>query len=316
MKILHIVPSYKPAYHYGGPIESVAKLCEGLCAAGHEVQVLTTTANGPTELDIAPGTSRIVDGVNVTYFRRLTKDHTHVSPQLWKYLYRHGKEFDVIHIHSWWNFLVLVSAFICYLQGFKVVVAPRGMLSDYTLKSKNALFKKALHHFGGSQLLSKSYLHATSEPEYEECRHLIRGWKGFVVPNILRLPDIPIVKIQNDVYTVLFLGRVDPKKGLELLFEVISEFGQNIVLKIAGSGSQQYIAELKQQAQNLGIASKVQWLGWLSREEKFVELMNADLYALISHNEKHIFKYSFYVFACDLIENNQNLINLSSKFSF
>ncbi len=108
MRILHVTPSYKPAYIYGGTIESVACLCEAFVAMGHDLHVFTTAANGTEELDVPLGKDVIVDGVPVTYFKRITKDHTHVSFDLWKHLYKDCKKYEVVHIHSWWNVLVIV----------------------------------------------------------------------------------------------------------------------------------------------------------------------------------------------------------------
>ena len=141
IKILQITAAYKPAYIYGGPTMSVAKLCETLVKpsivhspssgelietnnekslssivhrpsfedkseinneksqpyivhqetnneqrttkdVSFDLEVFTTTANGQTELNVTPNESTIVDGVKVTYFKRLTKDHTHFSPAL------------------------------------------------------------------------------------------------------------------------------------------------------------------------------------------------------------------------------------------
>jgi glycosyltransferase involved in cell wall biosynthesis len=285
MKILHIVPSYKPAYIYGGPIESVARLCEGLVAAGHAVHVYTTTANGTSELDVEPNSTTNVDGVQVTYFKRITKDPTHISPALWKQLYITANEYDVIHIHSWWNILVMVAAKICLLKGANVIVAPRGMLSHYIFNSGSSKAKKLIHGLFGSKLLQKCYFHATAEAEYMECKLLIPNWKGFVLPNIIALPDAPIIHRPNKVFTLVFLSRVHPKKGLELLFKAISQLQFDVVLKIAGDGEEEYIAQLKQLALQLNIGNKVQWLGWKKREEKFDELMQADLFVLVSLNE-------------------------------
>ncbi len=47
MRILHAVPSYLPAWRYGGPIRSVHGLARAQAAAGHEVEVFTTDADGP-----------------------------------------------------------------------------------------------------------------------------------------------------------------------------------------------------------------------------------------------------------------------------
>ncbi|WP_158824907.1 XrtY-associated glycosyltransferase XYAG1 [Mucilaginibacter lacusdianchii] len=285
MKILHIVPSYKPAYIYGGPIESVARLCEGLVIQGHTVDVYTTTANGPQELDIAPGSTLNVDGVQVTYFKRITKDPTHVSPALWEQLFKTVKEYDIVHIHSWWNILVMVAAKICLTKGAKVIIAPRGMLSHYIFNSGSSKAKKMMHNLFGRSILAKSYFHATAPAEYKECRELIGGWKGFVLPNIISLPDVPITHSDNQVFTLLFMSRIHPKKGIEILFHAISQLKFPAQLKIAGSGDDEYIQQLKQLADELNIASSVQWLGWKSREEKFTELMSADLFVLVSLNE-------------------------------
>ena len=138
MRVLHIVPSYKPAYQYGGTIESVARLCEGLVQSGAEVKVFTTTANGSEELDVKPGAEYTVEGVKVIYFKRLTKDHSHITFALWKKLYKECKNYDVVHIHSWWNILVLVAAFICKKKKIKTIFSPHGMLSDYIINNSNA----------------------------------------------------------------------------------------------------------------------------------------------------------------------------------
>jgi glycosyltransferase involved in cell wall biosynthesis len=285
MKILHIIPAYKPAYGYGGPTESVSRLCEGLAAKGHNVDVYATTANGKEELDVIPGAVVNVEGVNVTYFKRITGDHTHISPSLWLKLFKTAKNYDVIHLHSWWNVLIIVAARIALLRNGKVIVAPRGMLSDYIFTSGKSGPKKLIHKLVGRKILARCRLHATAYSEYVECRKLIPGWEGFVLPNIITLPDFEISKSINEVFTVTFLSRIHPKKGLEKLFEAISRLDINLKLKIAGDGDEGYIKDLKSLVATLGIDKKVEWLGWIDREEKFRELNNADLFILVSLNE-------------------------------
>ena len=285
MKILQIVPSYKPAYVYGGPIESVAKLCEGLIAAGHSVDVYTTTANGTRELEVEPGKAVLVDGVPVTYFTRITKDHTHVSPTLWLQLYKNCRRYDVVHIQSWWSPLVIVAALICQARHVKVIVSPRGMLSDYIFTVTNRKAKQLIHWFGGKKALRKSCFHATSQAEFDECKTLLPLWRGFMIPNILSLPDLPLIKTENDRFTLLFLSRIHPKKGIEFLLEAIAKTSHNFVLKIAGDGEAMYIQELKQKVKNLHIEDKVDWIGWKDKTGKFTELMQADLFVLTSRNE-------------------------------
>ena len=59
---------------------SVSMLSEQLAAAGIGVSVYATTANGTEELPVKTNSILNVDGVQVTYFKRITKDHTHFSP--------------------------------------------------------------------------------------------------------------------------------------------------------------------------------------------------------------------------------------------
>jgi glycosyltransferase involved in cell wall biosynthesis len=285
MKILHIIPCYKPAYVYAGVIESVSRLCEALVEAGQTVDVFTTTANGKTELGVKPGVKIDVDGVQVIYFKRLTKDPTHVSPALWMHLWRNGNKYDVIHIHSWWNVLVIISTWICILRGLKIIISPRGMLTNYIFNSTRSATKRWLHRLLGKHALARSVLHATALSEFDECTRLIKGWKGFVLPNILFLSAIQVNRVTNAAFTLLFLSRIHPKKGLELLFQGLKDIPFNIRLRIGGSGDEGYVNGLKRYAEELGIASKVEWLGWKNRDEKFVELMQSDCFILTSHNE-------------------------------
>src|SRR5690606_32993182 len=53
--------------------------------AGGETTVYTNLANGKEELPYPSGTIKNIDGVEVHYFKRWTKDHSHFSPALfWK----------------------------------------------------------------------------------------------------------------------------------------------------------------------------------------------------------------------------------------
>lgn len=285
MKILQIVPSYKPAYQYGGTIESVGRLCEGLVQAGVDVQVFTTTANGSEELDVQTNKEYLIEGVKVIYFKRLTKDHSHITFSLWKQLYKDCKNYDIVHIHSWWNLLVLVAAGICKRKKVKTIISPHGMLSDYIIQHSKSYLKRITHGLIGKSLLKYATLHATSDAELSECNTLIPGWEGFMIPNLIWLPEIEIQKQGNKMFTIIFLSRIHPKKGIELLMEAISLLTIKVCLQIVGTGEKKYIKELKRKAKALKIEDQIEWLGWKNRDEKFSILMQADLFALTSYNE-------------------------------
>jgi glycosyltransferase involved in cell wall biosynthesis len=177
MRLLQVTPSYKPAYGYGGTITSIGLLCETLIGEGCAVTVITTTANGETELPLHTDKPHLVEGVPVFYFPRWTKDHSHFSPALLRWLWSNVKSFDAVHIHSWWNLVALFSVGVCILRGVKPVVSPRGMLSSFTIKGR---IRPLFHRTMGKWLLKNTFLHATSRQESEEGLALITKWQHAV----------------------------------------------------------------------------------------------------------------------------------------
>ncbi len=149
----------------------------------------------------------------------------------------------------------------------------------------NKFIKSVSHAVFGKSLLQSSKFHATSEAEFEECKKLIPAWKGFIIPNIVWLPSLIIRKQENTNFTIVYLSRIHPKKGIEILMEAISKMNKKPLLKIAGTGENNYIHKLKREAKKLGIEDNVQWIGWQNRDEKFTVLMQADIFALTSYNE-------------------------------
>lgn len=285
MKILFIVPSYKPAYIYGGPVVCIARLAEQLVKIGHEVTVYTTTANGENELNVPAGQSMDVDGVNVLYFKRITKDHTHVSPALWKHTWATVDRYDAVHIHSWWNFLILGASWICNLRGIKPVLSPHGMLCDWVFNSKNSLKKKVLHNALGKRLLGKTHLHTSSPMEQAESLRIHNRWNADLIHNLVALPEKQYSRRDNEVFNISFLSRVDPKKGLDILLHALSGVQFPYKLRIAGSGEDAYVQTLKQIIHQNKMEANVEWVGWKNNEEKYQFLAESDLFALTSHNE-------------------------------
>lgn len=288
MKILHITPSYKPAFTYGGPTVSVSRLCEELANAGEEVDVFTTTANGSEELSVQAGEPNFLEGVRVTYFCRLTGDHTHFSPALLLALWKQGKDYDIIHIHSWWNLVSVFSVLLCWIKGWRPLLAPRGMLSTYSFQYENSTKKKLIHNLLGKYLLSRTILHATTTLEVRGCQRIIPNWKYILLPNIVSLPSQPYEKqalTGDNVLKLVFLSRLDPKKGLELLFAALSGVNFPFQLYIFGNREDAYENQLRQLASQHNLCNYISWQGWVEGEEKFNKLAAADLFVLTSYNE-------------------------------
>lgn len=300
MKIIHITPSYKPAYLYGGPIHSIAKLCEAIAIEaqpnGIDLEVFTTTANGKTELQVDTKKPMPVDGVCVTYFKRLTKDHSHFSPQLLLNLSKvirkeRNNQKIVIHIHAWWNLVSLFSCFIAKWHNVPVVLSPRGMLTTYSQNNRNSLFKRLIHNTIGQRLLKYCHIHATSLQEVEDIELIFKPKSINVIHNLVQISPRP----KNDArlatiheqrpFRLIFLSRLEEKKGLELLFEALANLSISWSLTIGGSGEEKYVESLKQKAIQLKLEDRIKWIGQVSNQDKFPIMAGNDLLLLTSYNE-------------------------------
>ncbi|WP_026903766.1 glycosyltransferase [Pedobacter glucosidilyticus] len=212
------------------------------------VSVYTTLANGKEELPYQNGETKMVDGVEVTYFKRITKDHSHLSPALLWHLWKTVKQFDVVHIHAWWNLVSMPACLIALCRGVKVVLSPRGTLSLYSFEKDKSLLKKVFHQLLGKHLLNACYFHTTSAKEAIDTQALLKPKTIFNIPNFVNLPweKSFIKKEKNDgVLKLIFLSRIEEKKGLELLFKVLKTLDFAWELSIVGEGEVGYVERLK-----------------------------------------------------------------------
>ena len=265
---------------------SVSMLSEQLILAGVQTDVFTTTANGKVELDVIANETTIVDGVSVTYFKRLTKDHSHFSPALFRKLWISVKSYDIVHIHAWWNLVSLFSAFIAILRGVTVIISPRGTLSPYSFQNKNIGPKWLIHHLFGKALMTRSFFLATSTREKDAIFAIINAKEIEILPNFVKLPQNPIVSQHktSEVLKLLFFSRIEQKKGLDILFEALAHVNIPYTLSIAGNGDATYIEELKKLASKYNLTNKIDWLGF-QKQNKFSLLNSFDLFVLPSHDE-------------------------------
>lgn len=285
MNILQINASYKPAYIYGGPTMSVSKLSEQLVKNGCNVEVFSTTANGAAELQVVKDHPQNVDGVPVRYFKRITKDHSHFSPQLLITLWKEVRSFDLVHIHAWWNLVSMCSCCIALLRNVPVILSPRGTLSSYSFSNRHISIKKLFHISVGRLLLNRCHLHTTSEREQEAMERLIKPKNIFTIHNAVSLPPyIPAAIQDHGVVKLLFLSRIEQKKGLELLLGALAELTIPYQLTIAGTGEESYIAKLKNLSQQYQIHNHIHWVGFKG-DDKFELIAQHHLLVLPSYDE-------------------------------
>jgi len=216
----------------------------------------------------------------------------------------------VIHIHAWWNLVSVLSCLVAKWHKVPVVLSPRGMLTSYSQNNRNSLAKSIIHYSIGKRLLRYCHIHTTSEQEKRDVLQLVQPKSITVIPNLVRtggekskeqrarnkereekLLDTRNLKtktqsaIHNSTFKILFLSRIEEKKGLELLFEALATLNIQYCLTIAGSGEENYIKSLKQKAESLKLDDRVTWIGQVSNEEKFSVMVDHDLLVLPSYNE-------------------------------
>lgn len=250
-----------------------------------QVEVFTTTANGPDELSVTKNIPQDIDGVMVRYFKRLTKDHSHFSPQLLITLWKEVKAFDVVHIHAWWNLVSVLSCFIALIKRVPVIVSPRGTLSPYSFTNRHRFIKRTLHVLIGRPLLNRSYIHATSDREQDAMQKLLKPKNIFTIYNAVKFPvSLPTPIQKGPMLKLLFLSRIDPKKGLELLLAALSRISIPYRLTIAGNGDESYLTLLKKISQQYQIEHHLDWVGFKSND-KFELIARHHLLVLPSYDE-------------------------------
>ena len=283
---MQICAAYKPAYIYGGPTMSVSMLSEQLAKAGVITVVFATTANGKNELPVIPNQPVNVDGVTVTYFKRLTKDHSHFSPALLKKLWQDAPGFDLVHIHAWWNLVSVFACLVAIMRKVPVVLSARGTLSPYSFQNKNIGPKWLIHNLMGKNLMSNCHVHATSKREKDAILTLIKPRSISILPNFVKLPAQKkwTDNGSSPSLRLLFFSRIEEKKGLDILFEALKMLDVPYTLTIAGDGDPNYVSSLKMLAMNSNIDAKLNWIGFQT-DNKFDLLHDHDLFILPSHDE-------------------------------
>ena len=301
MRILDITPAYLPAFHFGGPIESVHQLNKWLVKKGVEVVVYTTNA-GLRDKDILLKKEIDLDGVKVFYFPCYGYVHWTFSPSLFWALFKNVKNFDLVHITGVWNFPVSAAAFWARVYKKPYIISPRGSLMKEPLKKKSSLKKKIyLYLFSKRDIKRATAIHFTTEAEKEEYlkaglpinKSIIipNGLEGYEIRNNYGCTDDKFRKrlgIAEDARIVLFLGRLHPIKGLDTLIPAFAEVIKKepkAILVLAGPDDEGYGQKIKSQISNLKISDKVIFTDMLLGEEKEAAFREADVFVLPSYSE-------------------------------
>ncbi|MFC4230461.1 glycosyltransferase [Parasediminibacterium paludis] len=265
-----------------------------------------------------------VDPQNVDFYVAANLVTLGPSSQFWRYsaLYKpwlenHILDYDIVMLHGIWLYqdYALLKVIKKYAKGNKSVpklfVMPHGMLDPYFQKSKKRLLK-AIRNFIYWQLVQKQVINEaacvlyTSKEEMLASSKTFWGYKPKKVLDIgLGVPEPPKKEPTNafllqhpnlaDTRYLLFLGRIDIKKGIEELLDaydlVYNKFWaqrKNLPkLVIAGPGIDTKYGQLllKRVAQSACLVDNIYFAGMLSGAVKWGAFYGCESFISPSHHE-------------------------------
>jgi glycosyltransferase involved in cell wall biosynthesis len=303
---LLVVSSYfHPAATYGGPVSSIHKLYQLLRAKSCGVSIFTTDANGQGDLKVPLGNPVPVDGFSVTYFPRWWFGRVHkpsnlfFSPELGRRLrgVKSG-EHDLVNIHSVWGD-----------PGRMAVAAGRRIGMPYIYYTHGAFEPWALRHHHWKKRIYLALIE----------RRILNGAAGIVVCNNAEAEQLHLLGIRAPMQRIpwgvdlpdpenlpsrhrleelwpalrdrpfgLFLSRLHPKKGLELLisaFQALHREFPDWLLVIGGPDEGGYRTQVEQMVHDQDLEDRVIFTGWVTGEAKSALLAHAELFVLPSFSE-------------------------------
>jgi glycosyltransferase involved in cell wall biosynthesis len=308
MRILHIVGSISPAA--GGPTEAIRMLIRN-APPGYTCEVATLDDPASTFLAEFPFPIHALGAARKSWY----------SPRLIPWLRANRHRFDGVIVHGLWEFTGLAARLALGRRSGSAksrapnstpyVVFPHGMLDPYFKRTFPAKHLKKWFYWltaeywvlrGAERVLFTTAL----ERDLAAQSFWLHHWTPMVValgsepppPDTARLLEAFYTRCPNirDKRFLLFLGRIDPKKGCDVLLDAFTEFSilpnnildpvaaldEDLHLVMAGPNESDWGKELRKR---LGFADRVHWPGMLRGDAKWGAFAACEAFVLPSHQE-------------------------------
>lgn len=210
------------------------------------------------------------------------------------------RNYDVVHVRNWYDHLSYVFSKTAYQHGVPYVMTAHGALDSESRKRYKRRTKWLIDHiYTKKAIVRASALHSTGESETREFIKLGSNLqKIFRINPYVILENFEIKKRTNILERlgldkinkpyIVFLSRVDPKKGIELLLKSFKRLNhKNLTLVIAGSGNKSYEQKLEQLVHDLKLENSVKFAGFVLGDDKLQLLESAKIFALTSYSDVH-----------------------------
>ena len=292
MKVLQVVPSLAP--EWGGPVKVVNELAGALEVIGVSSEIISAQGRR------VGNPETVTNDIPIHLFEtgpiaRLWTAHT---PGLKKTLARKIPDFDLVHIQELWHYPGYIASKIARSRNVPYIVTIHGELNEWNLQQKR--LKKQIYMTAIQRgILQKSAaLHAITQAESNRIRQLEIETPVAMIPNGIHteefenLPDRSqfvsrYPELENRLI-VLFLGRIQQKKGLDILAQAFGNLVRardDVRLVVAGPDEDNTLTEIKTILKSQGALEKAVFPGMLTGEQKLEALSAADIFALTSYSE-------------------------------
>lgn len=286
IRILHCIPSMEATS--GGPTRALIEICKATMWAQPGAHITIAT----TEHRMMPAESHRLreelGAVELQLFPQIGRHTSNISPSLFRWCWKNAREFDVIHIHALLHPISTLCAVIARLKKVPYIVRPLGTLSEYAFKHRRSLLKNLYYTLLDSRTVSKAEkVHFTTQLEMQKSSRPNVREKSVVIPIPFTQEPGP-ESLGTHESTILFIGRLDPVKGLENLikaFASIKPTTQDLRLVIAGSGQAQYEMKLRHLVSSMGLTNEIEFPGFVDGDRKLSLMRQAIVFVLPSHHE-------------------------------
>lgn len=293
MRILHVIGDLAP--ESGGPAKACVEMARAVTRLGHEVAIATTDfspAVGRAEPRIAPE-----PGLGLQVFPLSSPRRWLASWRLRRALPELLRAADVAHIHSLYLFHSWAAGTCCRRLGVPYIVRPHGTL-DPVIRRRRRWRKRIMELWFQDRLLrDAAAIHYTSAEEMRLAEPFAHGAPGVVVPLGLDLaeysapPPAGAFRRQHPEIgqrpILLFLGRLNFKKGLDVLIEAVARVaaaGIDAHLVIAGPDGGMETAA-RGWVSRAGLEARTTFTGMLTGADKLAAFAAAALFVLPSSSE-------------------------------
>jgi poly(glycerol-phosphate) alpha-glucosyltransferase len=210
-----------------------------------------------------------------------------------------GADIDLLHVHGLWMYSSIVSSRWKKAPSAPRVISPHGMLDPGALSISSWKKRLAAVLYEGRHLQRGACIHALCDAEAVAIRNYGLDNPICVIPNGVveagqnseKQPPWR-EKLPEAARTILYLGRLHPKKGLRGLLQAWRDVqlcanaaSRNWYLVIAGWDQGGHGAELESLTSSLGVVDTVRFVGPQFGEEKEQSFWAADAVILPSFSE-------------------------------